>query len=206
MGACWNDTSATVRARNWKEQLLDQLIGHAPVPFEPRCGAGSDSEVVLLLLARGAAAPVEQGAVVVMQHPGHRRVAGEGLRGGGADGRALVEVAARRVRGVGGRPTGGAGGGPCRRGAGPAETRILARPASVAVVAIRVSARTLAYDIRPAANSAVMCGRLTRTCSRAVPGEPGTSMFQRVTPSGKMETSVSLCECLDRVSTKRTTW
>jgi len=50
-----------------------------------------------------------------------------------------------------------------------------ARSASVGGVAIRVSARTLAYDIRPAANSAVMTGRqrsarATRTCSRAVPG------------------------------------
>ena len=60
----------------------------------------------------------------------------------------------------------------CAAVIGPA---ISARSASVAVVAIRVSARTLAYDIRPAANSAVMRGRLararaTRTCSRAVPG------------------------------------
>ena len=54
---------------------------------------------------------------------------------------------------------------------GPA---ISARPASVAGVAIRVSARTLAYDSRPAANSPRMTGRsrrarATRTCSRAVP-------------------------------------
>ena len=52
---------------------------------------------------------------------------------------------------------------------------ISARPASVAAVAIRVSARTFAYDIRPAANCAVIIGRpasarATRTCSRAVPG------------------------------------
>ena len=39
-------------------------------------------------------ADVEQVAVVVMQHPGHRRVAGEGFRGRGADGRAVVEVTA----------------------------------------------------------------------------------------------------------------
>ena len=54
---------------------------------------------------------------------------------------------------------------------GPA---ISARPASVPGVAIRVSARTLAYDSRPAANSARVTGRsrsarATRTCSRAVP-------------------------------------
>jgi hypothetical protein len=46
---------------------------------------------------------------------------------------------------------------------------------SVCGAAIRVSARTLAYDSRPAANSARMTGscrsaRATRTCSRAVPG------------------------------------
>src|SRR6185369_14574980 len=47
-------------------------------------------------------------------------------------------------------------------------------PASVAGAAIRVSARTLAYDSRPAANRARITGstrsaRATRTCSRAVP-------------------------------------
>jgi hypothetical protein len=50
-----------------------------------------------------------------------------------------------------------------------------ASSASVAAVAIRVSARALAYDIRPAANSEQIAGRpasarATRTCSRAVPG------------------------------------
>ena len=54
---------------------------------------------------------------------------------------------------------------------GPASS---ARPASVAAVAIRVSARTLAYDSAAAANRARMTGRsrrarATRTCSRAVP-------------------------------------
>ena len=54
---------------------------------------------------------------------------------------------------------------------GPA---ISARPASVSGVAIRVSARTLAYDSRPAPNSPRITGRsrsarATRTCSRAVP-------------------------------------
>ncbi len=55
---------------------------------------------------------------------------------------------------------------------GPA---ISARSASVAGVAIRVSARTFAYDSCPAANPAQITGsarsaRATRTCSRAVPG------------------------------------
>jgi hypothetical protein len=54
---------------------------------------------------------------------------------------------------------------------GPA---IPASPASVSGVAIRVSARTLAYDNRAAANSSRITGRsrsarATRTCSRAVP-------------------------------------
>jgi hypothetical protein len=54
---------------------------------------------------------------------------------------------------------------------GPASS---ASPASVAGVAIRVSARTLAYDSRPAANPDRITGRsrsaqATRTCSRAVP-------------------------------------
>jgi hypothetical protein len=54
---------------------------------------------------------------------------------------------------------------------GPASS---ASPASVGGVAIRVSARTLAYDSRPAANSDRITGssrsaRATRTCSRAVP-------------------------------------
>ena len=54
---------------------------------------------------------------------------------------------------------------------GPA---ISASPASFAAVAIRVSARTLAYDSRAAANRARITGRsrsarATRTCSRAVP-------------------------------------
>ncbi len=52
---------------------------------------------------------------------------------------------------------------------------ISARSVSFAAVAIRVSARAFAYDIRPAANSAWITGRsasarATRTCSRAVPG------------------------------------
>ena len=56
---------------------------------------------------------------------------------------------------------------------GPASS---ARPASVAGAAIRVSARTLAYDSRPAANRARITGRsrsarATRTCSRAVPDD-----------------------------------
>ena len=56
---------------------------------------------------------------------------------------------------------------------GPASS---ASPASVAAVAIRVSARTLAYDSRPAANRARITGRsrsarATRTCSRAVPDD-----------------------------------
>ena len=61
----------------------------------------------------GAAVPpagVEQGAVVVVQHPGHGGVAGDGAGGGGADGGAVVEVAAPRVRGVPGWPGVGAGG------------------------------------------------------------------------------------------------
>src|SRR5580704_15907246 len=54
---------------------------------------------------------------------------------------------------------------------GPASS---ARSASVSGVAIRVSARTLAYDSRPAPNSPRITGRsrnarATRTCSRAVP-------------------------------------
>ena len=54
---------------------------------------------------------------------------------------------------------------------GPA---ISASPSSVAGVAIRVSARTFTYDMRPAANSLLITGRsrsarATRTCSRAVP-------------------------------------
>jgi hypothetical protein len=54
---------------------------------------------------------------------------------------------------------------------GPASS---ASPASVAAVAIRVSARTLAYDSAAAANRARITGRsrsarATRTCSRAVP-------------------------------------
>ena len=56
---------------------------------------------------------------------------------------------------------------------GPASS---ASPASVAAVAIRVSARTFAYDSRPAANRARITGRsrsarATRTCSRAVPDD-----------------------------------
>jgi hypothetical protein len=51
-----------------------------------------------------------------------------------------------------------------------------ARPSSVSGTAIRVSARTLEYDSRPAACSAVITGstrsaRATRTCSRAVPAD-----------------------------------
>jgi hypothetical protein len=56
-------------------------------------------------IAITAPADVEQVAVVIVQHPGDRRVAGEGLRGGGADGRAILEVAASRVCGVG-KPAG----------------------------------------------------------------------------------------------------
>jgi hypothetical protein len=63
---------------------------------------------------------------------------------------------------------------------GPASS---ASPASVAAVAIRVSARTLAYDSFAAANRARItgrsrsaratrtCSRATRTCSRAVPDD-----------------------------------
>jgi hypothetical protein len=56
---------------------------------------------------------------------------------------------------------------------GPA---ISASPASLSGVAIRVSARTLAYDSRPAPNSPRITGssrstRATRTCSRAVPAD-----------------------------------
>ena len=56
---------------------------------------------------------------------------------------------------------------------GPASS---ASPASVAGVAIRVSARTLAYDSFAAANRARITGRsrsarATRTCSRAVPDD-----------------------------------
>ena len=52
---------------------------------------------------------------------------------------------------------------------------IATRSDSVPAVAIRVSARTFAYDSRPAANSRAVTGsslsaRATRTCSRAVPG------------------------------------
>jgi hypothetical protein len=62
-------------------------------------------------------ADVEQVAVVIVQHPGDRRVAGEGLRGGGADSRAVVEVAASRVRGAG-KPAGRAGDAARRRACG----------------------------------------------------------------------------------------
>src|SRR5260370_20901392 len=74
----------------------------------------------LVALADGAAqrggglavpAPgVEQGAVVVVQHPGHGGVAGQGPRGGRADGGGVVEVAACRAGGVAGGPGAGGGG------------------------------------------------------------------------------------------------
>src|SRR5580700_4619958 len=78
--------------------------------------AAGELAAALVAFADGAAqrrggqavppADVEQVAVVIVQHPGDRRVTGEGLRGGGADSRAVVEVAASRVRGLASRQAG----------------------------------------------------------------------------------------------------
>src|ERR1700723_3546018 len=53
-----------------------------------------------------AAADVEQGAVVVVEHPADRRGAGDPLGGGGADGGAVFEVAAARGGGGPAPPVG----------------------------------------------------------------------------------------------------
>jgi hypothetical protein len=50
-----------------------------------------------------ASADIQEGAVVIVQHPGHGGMAGDGLGGGGAEGGPVVEVAAPWLRRVPGR-------------------------------------------------------------------------------------------------------
>src|ERR1700691_2499492 len=52
---------------------------------------------------------VEEPAGTVVQHPAQRRGAGDHLRGGNGDGRAVLDVAARRVGGMARRLRAGAG-------------------------------------------------------------------------------------------------